>query len=68
MEYELELINVSRYGVISHKTYQVKNYDGDLDKLKEYVKQLNEKSLFNIDWYIKNEEKGILEETIETLD
>ena len=68
MEYELELINVSRYGVISHKTYQVKNYDGDLDKLKEYVKQLNEKSLFNIDWYIKNEEKGILEETIDTLD
>ncbi len=65
---ELELIREHQFGVLKEKTYQVKDYDGDVDSLKAFVKELNDNSLFNIDWIIKDEEKGIIEETIDTLD
>jgi len=67
-KYELEQINLCSFGVIREYKYQVKDYDGDVDSLKAFVKELNDNSLFNIDWIIKDEEKGIIEETIDTLD
>lgn len=67
-EYKLELIEERTGYVIRYKYYQVVDYDNDIEALKEYVKELNSNSLFNIDWCIKDEEKGILEETIDTLD
>jgi hypothetical protein len=67
-EYKLELIRETTGYVIRYKYYQVVDYDNDIEALKEYVKELNSKSMFNIDWYIKDEEKGILEEIIDTLD
>jgi len=67
-EYELKLISEYNMGVISHKFYQVLNYDGNKERLEEYVKQLNENCLFNIDWYIQDAEKGLLEKVVDTLD
>lgn len=67
-EYELKLISEYNIGVISHKYYQVTNYDDNKERLEEYVRQLNENSLFNIDWYIQDAEKGLLEEVVDTLD
>jgi len=67
-DYEIELINKDSYGVIRYYYYQIKDYDGNVEKLEEYVKKLNEESMFNIDWYIKDKEKGILEKVIDTLD
>ena len=68
MEYEMKKINETTGYVIRYITYQIENYDGDEKKLEEFVKELNEDSLFNITYRIKNKEKGIIEETIDTLD
>lgn len=67
-QYKLELLNTSQYGVIREKKYKVVDYDNNAESLKKFVEELNNKTLFNIDWRIINEEKGILEETIDTLD
>lgn len=67
-DYELKLINERHYGVIKYKYYQVVKYDGNVERLEEFVKKLNENSMFNIDWYIDDKEKGILEEVVDTLD
>ena len=72
MEYNLEELEYKEYefGVIKRKYYKVLNYDGNLEKLEDYVQQLNEKIMFNIDYYIyKNEgNEAIIEKNIDTLD
>ncbi len=72
MEYNLEELKDKEYniGIIKHKYYKVLNYDGNLEKLEDYVQQLNEKSMFNIDYYIHKieENEAIIEEVIDTLD
>lgn len=67
-EYEIKLISERNVGVIRYKYYQIVKYDGNVERLEEFVKELNDKSLFNIDWYIDDKEKGILEQIIDTLD
>jgi hypothetical protein len=58
------------YGVIRYKYFKLLNYDNNEDNLKEYIKQLNEDSCFNIDYSLyKNEDNEIIiQETIDTLD
>ncbi len=72
MEYNLEELKDKEYniGIIKHKYYKVLNYDGNVEKLKEYVSNLNEVSMFNIDYYIHKieENEAIIEEVIDTLD
>lgn len=72
MEYNLEELEEKAYnfGVIKHKYYKVLNYDGNEEKLEDYVQQLNEKSMFNIDYYIQKVEgnEAIIEKVIDTLD
>lgn len=72
MEYNLEELEEKTYnfGVIKHKYYKVLNYDGNEEKLEDYVQQLNEKSMFNIDYYIQKIEgnEAIIEKVIDTLD
>ena len=72
MEYDLEELEgrTYHYGVMTKKYYKVINYDGNEEKLKEYVKKLNDDSLFNIDYYIHKIEgnEAIIEEIIDTLD
>ena len=72
MEYQLEELegNTHYYGVMKKKYYRVLNYDGNEERLKEYVKKLNEESMFNIDYYIRQvkENEAIIEEIIDTLD
>ena len=60
MEYNLEELEDKsyNYGVMKYKYFKVLNYDGNVDKLKKYVSDLNKDSMFNIDYYIhKIEEK-----------
>ena len=70
--YELEeLVEKERTGyVIRYKYYKVINYDNNEDKLKEYIKELNKESCFNITYSIHHIENGdvIIEEEIDTLD
>lgn len=70
MKYKLEEIDETSFGVIRYKYYKVLNYDGNEENLKEYVKKLNDESLFNIDYRIKSIDNNevIIEETIDTLD
>lgn len=67
-KYDIKFINERKFGVITYQYYQVVNYDGDKEALEVMVKKLNDDSLFNIDWYIQDAEKGILEKMIDTLD
>lgn len=66
--YEIKLLSERTFGVITYKYYQVLDYDGDKEALEAMVKKMNEDSLFNIDWYIQDAEKGLLEEIVDTLD
>ncbi len=70
--YELEEIEEKYYnfGVIKHRFYKVLNYDGNEEKLKEYIKKLNDDTLFNDDYYIQKVEGNevIIEEVMDTLD
>ncbi len=70
--YQLEELKEKayNYGIIRHKQYKVLNWDKNLDKLQEYVKQLNDESMFNVDYYIKSitDYGVVIEETIDTLD
>lgn len=72
MEYQLEKIENKtwNYGVITYYYYKVLNYDGNEEKLKEYVKKLNDESMFNVDYRIKyiKDNEVIIEETYDTLD
>ena len=70
MEYQLELKEERQGNVIKYKYYKVLNYDNNEDNLKEFVKKLNEDSVFNIDYYIHsiNDSEVIIEEVIDTLD
>lgn len=72
MEYNLEELEYKEYnfGVIKRKYYKVLNYDGNEEKLKQYVSDLNKDSMFNIDYYIHKVEgnEAIIEEVIDTLD
>ena len=67
-KYDIKLISERKFGVITYQYYQVVNYDGYKQALEEFVKELNKESMFNIDWYIQDAEKGILEKMIDTLD
>lgn len=70
--YELEEIEErTRTGyVMTYKYYKVLNYDGNEERLKEYVKKLNDESMFNIDYYIDKIDYNevIIEEIEDTLD
>lgn len=66
--YELELLDDKVFGGKGSKYYKVVNYDGDIDRLTEFVKELNEKSNFWISWHIYSTANGILEEEFEPLD
>ena len=72
MEYQLEELKDKswNYGVIKHYYYKVLNYDGNEEKLKEYVKKLNDDSCFNMDYYIKEvkDKEAIIELIEDTLD
>ena len=72
MEYNLEELEDRRrsFGVIKYFYYKVVNYDGNEEKLKQYVSDLNKDSCFNIDYYIKeiNDNEVIIEEVEDTLD
>ena len=70
MEYNLEELETYNYGVMKKKYYKVLNYDGNVEKLKQYVSDLNKDSMFNIDYYIHKIEgnEAIIEEVIDTLD
>ena len=70
MDYELKEDYRSSYGIIKYVYYKVINYDGNEEKLKEYVKKLNDDSCFNIEYRIKSIENNevIIKETIDTLD
>ena len=72
MEYNLEELEDKsyNYGVMKYKYFKVLNYDGNVEKLKQYVSYLNEVSMFNIDYYIHKieENEAIIEEVIDTLD
>ena len=68
MNYELKLISEHSVGVIKHQYYQITNYDNNVENLKEFIKKNNEDSLFNISWYIDDEEKGIVEKVVDTFE
>lgn len=70
MEYELKEIDRRQMGVIKYIYYEVLNYNNNEESLKEYVKQLNEKSMFNVEYFIYKLEdnKAIIEVLIDTLD
>ena len=71
MEYELELIEredtCGRY-TLSTTYYKVINYDGDEEKLKEYVKKLNDEAPFWLEYHIHNVKDGIIMCYHDTLD
>ena len=71
-KYNLEELseNGYSYGVIRYKYFKLLNYDNNEDNLKEYIKQLNKESCFNITYSIHHIENGdvIIEEEIDTLD
>ena len=67
-KYDIKFINEIKFGVITYKYYQVVNYDGNEEQLEEYRKELEKDEIFNVSWYIKDKEKGILEKMIDTLD
>ena len=58
---ELEEIHKMKFGVITKILYQVKDYDGNEESLKDYVKQLNADTYFYITYYVRDAEKGIIE-------
>ena len=66
--YEIKLIDDDVFGGKGSKYYQVVDYDGNVDKLKEFVKALNDSSNFWISWHIVNENKGLLEQEFDPLD
>ena len=66
--YEIKLINDDVFGGKGSKYYRVVDYDGNTDKLKEFVKALNDNSNFWISWHIVNENKGLLEQEFDPLD
>ena len=72
MEYKLEEIKEMKKNgyIISYYYYKVLNYDGNKEKLKEYIKKLNDNSMFNIDYciYKVQENEAIIEKVIDTLD
>ena len=69
LDYDLKKINTEYVYRIEKNYYEVLNYDGNEEKLKEMVKELNLNSMFNITWSIyKNDTIVILEEIVDTLD
>lgn len=69
LDYNLKKINTEYVYRIEKNYYEVLNYDGNEEKLKEMVKELNLNSMFNITWSIyKNDTIVILEEIVDTLD
>ena len=72
MEYQLEEIEIMNYELyrIKYIFYKLVNYDGNEEKLKEYIKMLNDISCFNVDYRIYSNENNevIIEKTIDTLD
>ena len=69
-DYDLKELYTNYVCRIEKKYYEVLNYDGNEEKLKEAVKELNDNTLFNIEWsiYEISEDKAILEEIVDTLD
>ena len=69
LDYDLKKINTEYVYRIEKNYYEVLNYDGNEEKLKNMVKELNLNSMFNITWSIyKNDTIVILEEIVDTLD
>ena len=69
LDYDLKKINTEYVYRIEKNYYEVLNYDGHEEKLKNMVKELNLNSMFNITWSIyKNDTIVILEEIVDTLD
>lgn len=69
LDYDLKKINTEYVYRIEKNYYEVLNYDGNEEKLKNMVKELNLNSMFNITWSIyKNDTIVILEEFVDTLD
>ena len=68
--YDLKELYTNYVYRIEKNYYEVLNYDGNKEKLKETVKELNDNTLFNIEWsiYEISEDKAILEEIVDTLD
>lgn len=67
-EYQLVITYDDVYGGKGTRTYQIENYDGNKQRLKEFIDNKNEKSGFWITWRIINDEIGIIEEEIDPLD
>lgn len=70
MEYELKEIDRRQMGVMKYIYYEVVNYNNNEESLKEYVKKLNDKSMFNVEYFIYKLEdnKAIIEVLIDILD
>ena len=69
LDYDLKKINTEYVYRIEKNYYEVLNYDGNEEKLKNMVKELNLNSMFNITWSIyKNDTIVIIEEIVDTLD
>lgn len=66
--YELKKTSDNTFGGKGSVYYQVENYDGDVEKLKRFVKELNEMSNFWVSWHIVNEKTGLLEQEFDPLD
>lgn len=66
--YEIELTSDHTFGGKGSRYYKVVNYDGNVEKLREFVIELNNKSNFWISWHIYSEIEGILEQEFEPLD
>lgn len=68
--YDLKELYTNYVYRIEKNYYEVLNYDGNEEKLKEAVKELNDNTLFNVEWsiYEISEDKAILEEIVDTLD
>ena len=66
--YDLDLIRDNVSGGKGYRYFQVVEYDGNEEKLKEFVKDLNEKANFWISWRIINVKEGLLEQEVDPLE
>ena len=67
-EYNLTVTYDDVYGGKGTRTYQIENYDGNKQKLKEFIDKKNEESGFWVTWRIINDEIGIIEQEFDPLD
>lgn len=67
-EYQLVITYDNVFGGKGIRVFQIVHYDGDKQRLKEFIDKKNEESGFWVTWRIINDETGIIEEEFDPLD